>query len=239
MIAAKERMEGLFEMQHENLIARLDAMIAEHHLLKHPFYQDWSAGRLPLDALQRYSVQYYRHVEAFPRYLSAIHSRCDDLSIRQALLANLVEEESGADNHPEQWLRFAQGLGVERERVIEASANAATRKLIETYQRLTREGPVAAGLAALYVYESQIPAVATAKIEGLKRHYGIAEERTLAFFTAHETADVYHARTGAELIERLATDDESRTEVVAAADEALRALWWMLDGVHDSASIGG
>jgi pyrroloquinoline-quinone synthase len=218
-------------MQHDNLIARLDAMIAERDLLKHPFYLDWTAGRLSLDTLREYSVQYYCHVEAFPRYLSAIHSRCDDLHVRQALLENLIEEERGGDNHPELWLRFAEGLGVERGAVIKAAANPATRKLVETYQRLTRERPLAAGLAALYVYEAQIPAVATAKIEGLKCHYGIADERTLAFFTAHESADVYHAKTGAELIERLAMDDESRAEVVSAADEALLALWGMLDGV--------
>ncbi len=81
------------------------------------------------------------------------------------------------------------------------------------------------------------PAVVTAKIDGLKRHHGIGSERTLAFFTTHESADVYHAKTGAELIERLAADDESRGEVIAAADEALAALWGMLDGVQSRASI--
>ena len=224
-------------MQHHDLIPQLDAMIAERHLLKHPFYQDWTAGRLSLDTLREYAVQYYRHVEAFPRYLSALHSRCDDLCVRQALLANLIEEERGEENHPELWPRFAEGLGVVRDRVTDAPANAATQKLVETYRRLTRERHVAAGLAALYVYEAQIPAVATAKIDGLKRHYGIGSERTLAFFTTHERADAYHAKTGAELIDRLAADDESRADVMAAADEALAALWRMLDGVQSRASI--
>jgi pyrroloquinoline-quinone synthase len=224
-------------MQHHNLIPHLDAMIAERHLLKHPFYQDWTAGRLSLDTLREYAVQYYRHVEAFPRYLSALHSRCDDLRVRQALLANLIEEEYGEDNHPELWLRFAEGLGVARDRVMDASANSATQNLVATYRRLTCE-QVAGGLAALYVYEAQIPAVATAKIDGLKRHYGIASERPLAFFTTHESADVYHAKTGAELIRRLAADDESCVAVIAAADEALAALWGMLDGVQSRESIG-
>jgi pyrroloquinoline-quinone synthase len=224
-------------MQHHDLIPQLDAMIAERHLLKHPFYQDWTAGRLSLDILREYAVQYYRHVEAFPRYLSALHSRCDDLCVRQALLANLIEEERGEENHPELWLRFAEGLGVVRDRVTDAPANAATQKLVETYRRMTRERQVAAGLAALYVYEGQTPAVATAKIDGLKRHYGIGSERTLAFFTTHERADASHAKTGAELIDRLAADDESRADVIAAADEALAALWGMLDGVQSRASI--
>ena len=96
----------------QGLIARLDAMIAERHLLAHPFYQDWSAGRLSRETLREYAAQYYRHVEAFPRYLSAIHSRCDDLGTRQAILENLIDEERGAENHPELWLRFGDRKSV-------------------------------------------------------------------------------------------------------------------------------
>jgi len=32
-------------MAKTELLARLDAAIAEKNLLKHPFYQDWQAGR--------------------------------------------------------------------------------------------------------------------------------------------------------------------------------------------------
>ena len=38
-------------MSHRSeLIATLNAMVAERSLLKHPFYQEWSAGRLPSSA---------------------------------------------------------------------------------------------------------------------------------------------------------------------------------------------
>ena len=35
-------------------------------------------------------IQYYEHVRNFPIYLSATHSRCDDMEVRQLLLENLV-----------------------------------------------------------------------------------------------------------------------------------------------------
>jgi len=216
----------------QGLIARLDVMIAERHLLEHPFYQDWSAGRLSRETLREYAAQYYRHVEAFPRYLSAIHSRCDDLGARQAILENLIDEERGADNHPELWLRFGEGLGIAREQVIATPPAPETRNLVATFNRLAREAPVAAGLAALYVYEAQIPAVAATKIDGLKRYYGVTDARTIEFFTAHQETDVYHARVGAELIERLAPDTAGADAVVQAADAALSALWAMLYGVQ-------
>jgi pyrroloquinoline-quinone synthase len=88
---------------------------------------------------------------------------------------------------------------------------------------------VSRGLAALYAYESQIPAVATAKIDGLRCFYGLTNERDLAFFTVHEKADVWHARTGAELIARHCASDRDRELAIDAADRALSALWSMLD----------
>lgn len=213
------------------IIAELDAIVAQRSLLAHPFYQAWTAGELSRERLREYSVQYYPHVAAFPRYLSAIHSRCADSGTRRALLENLIEEERGADNHPELWLRFAEGLGLARERVLGAEQSAASRALVRTYEELCGEGPLAAGLAALYVYESQIPAVAAAKIDGLRRFYAVTGERAVEFFRVHEQADVYHARTGAELIERHADCDHAQSAALDSGRRALGALWAMLDAV--------
>ena len=53
-------------MPHD-VVVTLDLMIAERSLLKHPFYQAWTAGTLSIERLQNYAVQYYPHVAAFPR----------------------------------------------------------------------------------------------------------------------------------------------------------------------------
>src|ERR1700724_1167236 len=160
-----------------DVVATLDSMIAERSLLKHPFYQAWTAGTLSIERLQNYAVQYYPHAAAFPRYLSAIHSRCADIATRQAILENLIEEERGAENHPELLLRFAAAIGGARERVLDASRSASNIALVDEFAELAESGHVPSGLAALYAYESQIPAVATAKIDGLKRFYGITDVR--------------------------------------------------------------
>ena len=215
-----------------SIIAELDSRVSARHLLQHPFYQEWTAGTLSRSALRDYAAQYYRHVEAFPRYLSAIHSRCDELTVRQAILENLIEEERGDRNHPELWMRFAEGVGAAREEVRAAVPRPATRNLVETFTRLSQHGAPEAGLAALYVYESQMPAVAEAKIDGLKRFYGVTDEDALAFFSVHREADADHARTGASLIEQRATTAPRRAAVLAAAEQALDALWAMLDGVR-------
>lgn len=214
------------------VIAEIDAMIADRHLLKHPFYQAWSAGALGRERLHGYAIRYYPHVAAFPRYLSAIHSRCADPATRRTLLENLIEEERGDDNHPELWLRFAEALGVERRRVLGTPTAPAVEKLIDAFAAACSSAASAAGLAAIYAYEAQMPAVAAAKIDGLKRFYGVNDERGLAFFTVHENADVWHSRTDAELIRRHCADDHAAGDAaVAAARSVLAALWAALDAM--------
>ncbi|HEY6051955.1 MAG TPA: hypothetical protein VIZ58_11940, partial [Thermoanaerobaculia bacterium] len=42
----------------------LDSLVAEKHLLKHPFYVLWTEGRLSRENLREYAVSYYPHVAA-------------------------------------------------------------------------------------------------------------------------------------------------------------------------------
>ena len=69
----------------------IDEAIGEYAMLSHPFYQLWADGNLTKAMLAEYARQYYAHVTAFPTYVSAVHSRCDDLEVRQLLLENLIE----------------------------------------------------------------------------------------------------------------------------------------------------
>ena len=66
--------------------SRIDSKVAERAMLKHPFYQAWTEGRLPLDTLRAYARQYFHHVEAFPRAVSAVHSACPDRDGRRMLV---------------------------------------------------------------------------------------------------------------------------------------------------------
>src|SRR5438105_4760532 len=84
--------------------------LKDRHLLNHAFYRAWNEGSITRSTLQGYACQYYHHVAAFPRYLSATHSQCSDLKSRQVLLENLRDEETGDENHPELWLRFVEAL---------------------------------------------------------------------------------------------------------------------------------
>jgi pyrroloquinoline-quinone synthase len=209
------------------VITSLDTRIARQRMLDHPFYQRWTAGELTRGELQEYARQYYHYAAAFPTFLSAMHAGSDDLEARQYLLENLIEEERGPENHPELWLRFCEALALDRDLVKAGTPNAATSALIDCMRTLSRSSLVE-GLSALYAYESQIPEVAKAKIEGLAKFYAIDAPRDIAFFSVHQTADVVHAETSRQLLRRACGDDSVASE---AASRTVDALYGFLDSV--------
>ena len=213
------------------VLERVDALIAEHHLLKHPFYTKWREGSLPREALQEYARQYYAFESTFPRLLSALHSRTDDAAVRQSILDNLWDEEHGEVNHAEMWLRFGEGIGVDRADVRSAEWNEGTQELLSTYWSAVSEGPLAAGVAALYAYEGQVPEVATEKINGLRDRYGVDDARTLTFFTVHSTLDIEHSGAERDMIASLASSEADEAAAVAATRAALDGWWGFLSAV--------
>ena len=218
-------------MTREEFLTALDALIAERHLLQHPFYRLWSQGKLTREHLREYAVSYYPHVAAFPTYVSAVHSGCEDAALRQDLLENLIEEERGQENHPALWRRFAAALGATESDLASAPRTPEVADAIAEFRRATREGSVAEGLAALYAYESQIPEVSKTKREGLAAFYGIADEDATRFFSVHEAADVWHRQVEREALGRVADTPEKRERALAAARRCCDALNRALDGV--------
>jgi pyrroloquinoline-quinone synthase len=226
-------------------LAGIDARIADKHLLTHPFYEAWTAGTLPRQALLDYVGQYYAFESNLPRFLTALHSRSEDATIRATLLANAWDEEHGANNHLELWLRFGESLGLDRAQIATAEPNAATKALVDTYRLAAEKAPVEAGIAAIFAYESQLPAVAAAKIEGLKKHFGfdarvdarVDAREGLAFFEVHRTLDVHHAAEERRILEAALADGAGpdADTIVACAGRALDAWWDFLSALYPAA----
>src|ERR1700721_1121742 len=216
--------------------SRFEERVAPFNLLQHPFYQAWSKGELTREDLREYAAEYWHHVAAFPTYLSALHARLPDGETRREVLRNLVEEEgvdSGAGRaHSDLWMDFAAGVGASREEVAGRPVQPEMTALMATFRELMQEKRASAAMAALYAYESKVPAIATTKAEGLAKHYA-TEGAAARYFTLHQTADVAHASVWRELIDKqLAKSPEEEEAVLAAAERAAKALWVALDGVE-------
>ncbi len=147
----------------------LNAKLDEFHLLKHPFYQAWNEGKLSREIIKDYAEQYYHHVKAFPRYISATHSICENIADRKILLENLNDEEDKNNDHPKLWKQFAVALGADENEIEKVKLEKFTSEMIDNFFKQGRS-TYAEGLASLYTYERQIPEIADVKIEGLKNY---------------------------------------------------------------------
>ena len=207
---------------------KLNKKLDEYHLLNHPFYKSWNEGKLTREIIKDYAEQYYQHVKAFPRYISATHSLCEEIEKRKILLENLNDEENRDADHPKLWKNFALAMGADAKKIEEVKADQFTQDMIDNFFKNGRSS-YAEGLASLYTYERQIPEIAETKIQGLKNHYGVKSKEGLEFFVAHKEADVYHREECEKLLDGLSKEEQSKAE--KAALSTAKYLWNFLTGI--------
>jgi pyrroloquinoline-quinone synthase len=236
-----EKVEAAVRPQFVEFWNRFNERVARYDLLTHPFYQAWSRGELTPEDLRAYAAEYWHHVAAFPTYLSRLHSVLPDGELRRDVLRNLAEEE-GIDcedgrAHSELWMDFAMGMGASRDEVRNYTVQPEMNCLLETFRGLMCRasgggGGVAAAVAGLYAYESQVPGIAATKADGLMEHYG-SNDGTAKYFTVHRAADVRHAAVWRGLVEEQLVAEAGAEEAALNGGEcAAKALWKALDGIE-------
>tara|TARA_B100000214_G_scaffold131023_1_gene93135 strand:- start:94 stop:759 length:666 start_codon:yes stop_codon:yes gene_type:complete len=213
---------------------QLNKKLDKYHLLNHPFYKSWNDGKLTREIIKDYAEQYYQHVKAFPRYISATHSICEDIEKRKILLENLQDEENPNADHPKLWKNFALAMGADEKNIEDVKREWFTNDMIENFFYQARKS-YAEGLASLYTYERQIPEIAETKIRGLKKFYGVTSRDGLEFFEAHKAADVIHRKECEKLLDSLTEEEKAKAE--QASMLTARYLWNFLSGMSSKHKI--
>ncbi|MEC7136950.1 MAG: CADD family putative folate metabolism protein [Pseudomonadota bacterium] len=212
----------------------LNKKLDQYHLLNHPFYKSWNEGKLTREIIKDYAEQYYQHVKAFPRYISATHSLCEDIEKRKILLENLQDEENPDADHPKLWKNFALAMGADKEKIETVDQEKFTKEMIKNFFKQGRSS-YAEGLASLYTYERQIPEIADTKIKGLKKYYGVNSKEGLEFFEAHKAADVIHRKECEKLLDGLTQEEQLKAE--KAALTTAKFLWNFLSGMSSKHNL--
>jgi pyrroloquinoline-quinone synthase len=202
---------------------RIEQARERWNVLEHPFYQRWSAGELTREELASYSGQ-YRHAAVAIAELSSAVAESAAGPERPALRRHAAEEEA----HVALWDGFVDAVGGD-------SSAAPTPETSECVAAWTAEGEQLARMVRLYAIESGQPRISRTKRDGLAAHYGIGDGPGNEYFRLHEKADVQHAAEGRSLIEAHLGADADPDALVAAAEEAFRANWRLLDGVPAAA----
>jgi pyrroloquinoline-quinone synthase len=207
-----------------SLIKRIDEMIEERSLLKHPFYQMWSDGKLSLDSLAGYSKEYFQLVKAVPLFMSPIIEQAPD-SLKNELTSNQEEEIQ----HIKPWMRFASSLGVDEK---ELDNYAGLSKTIHAVSQLSSlMNSFEGGSCAMYAFEKEIPKISQVKLEGLAEFYGISSEQATEYFKLHTEADIRHAASWAKSLEQTSSKNEKLLEI---AEKSISAQNMLLDSCYES-----
>lgn len=207
-----------------SLIKRIDEMIEERSLLKHPFYQMWSEGKLSLDSLTGYSKEYYQLVKSVPSFMTPIIEQAPD-SLKSELTSNQEEEIQ----HIKPWMRFASSLGVDEK---ELEHYAGLPKTIQAVSQLSSlMNSFEGGSCAMYAFEKEIPKISQVKLEGLAEFYGISSEQATEYFKLHTEADIRHAAAWRKALEQTSSKKEELFEI---AEESISAQNLLLDSCYES-----
>ncbi len=191
---------------------QLDTVLEKWNLLKHPFYQAWSAGTLPVDALQVYAREYGNFIATLPLGWETLND------------AETADEER---EHAEMWTDFTAALG-------SFSADASlpqTSNLVRSSRTLFAAR--ASALGAMYAFEAQQPATAQSKLDGLKTHYKLPQG-VEPYFEVHAN-NGHESEKLLRMLEALPAAEQA--EALAACDKMAASLWDALTGIHDATCV--
>ncbi|MBA4447350.1 MAG: iron-containing redox enzyme family protein [Nitrosopumilaceae archaeon] len=206
-----------------NITKKIDEMIEERSLLKHPFYQAWSDGKLTKESLAGYSKEYFQLVKEVPSFMAPIIQKAPE-----SVLKELVENQQEESDHIKPWIAFAGELGISEDELLSYSGLPKTRQAVSDLNDLmdTFEG----GACAMYAFEKEIPKISQTKLDGLAEFYGMTSDEATEYFKLHTEADIRHAASWKNILEKSSTDYDKLIEI---AEKSISAQNLLLDSCFE------
>lgn len=230
-----------------------EALLAVMERKVHWAWPLFTSGAVPRDRLHiHFEQEYATYVRDFPVLVGWAYVQCPIAAVRRDLAENLYEEETGGiaagRPHPELFLEYPRGLGMDLarfDRVDLLPAARAYRDLLDDVTRRRGWGPAAA-VTTLFVEGTQYergeldPTAPRRPEPPLDRHplvvhYGLPVE-ALALTRAHRSVEGEHRRAAWRcVLDHVEPAD--RPGVVAAMEEALAAWLRYRDAVAEAVGL--
>lgn len=209
----------------KSLSEKIDTIIEQKSLLKHPFYQMWSDGKLSQESLAGYSKEYFHMVKAVPSFVGKIVQFAPT-----KLVSEIRENQEEEAEHIQSWIGFAAGLGVDSAEISNYEGLVKTKEAVSELSGLITS--LESGAAAMYAFEKEIPKISHTKLDGLGKFYGITSDEATEYFKLHMEADIRHAATWAKILNEI--PQEKHDELLQVAERSLDAQNHLLDSCYQA-----
>ena len=206
-----------------NVIQKIDQIIEERSLLKQPFYEMWSDGKLTPESLAGYSKEYFQLVKAVPEFMTPIIEKAPN-----SVITELTENQQEESDHIKPWISFAGELGISNDELISYSGLDKTKKAVSDLSELmtTFDG----GACAMYAFEKEIPKISQTKLDGLSEFYQITNDNATEYFKLHTEADIRHTASWRNILEKSNADTSNLIEI---AEKSVSAQNLLLDSCYE------
>ncbi len=206
------------------IIKQIDEIIEEKSLLKHPFYQMWSDGKLSLESLAGYSKEYFQLVKEVPNFMSPIIEKSP-----KEYSGELVSNQKEESEHIALWINFAKSLGVSQNELENYPGFEKTREAVSALANLMNS--FEEGSCAMYAFEKEIPKISQTKLDGLAKFYGISTAEATEYFKLHLEADIRHSAAWRNIIEKSSYNSEKLIEIT---EKSVSAQNLLLDSCYEN-----
>jgi len=230
-----------------------EALLQQMERKTHWAWPAFTGGLVPADKLHFHLEQEWEvYVRDFPVMVGRAYVQCPIAEVRRELAENLYEEETGGlaagKPHPELFLMYPRGLGMDLERFTDVELLPAARAYRAFLDDATTGGgwAVAASIATLFIegtsYERhELDPSAPARPEPplgdhpLVKHYGLPVE-CLALTKAHRSVEGDHRKAAWRvMLNHVPASD--RKAVVRAMSEAVDFWRAYRDDVAEACGI--
>ena len=232
------------------IVERVNAIRDRWHTKRHPFFREFSEGRLPLKALGRYQALHYHFVSyALPSF-GMFYARAYKFSdIRKAMAENLAEEEGlkaipqeghAPHDHNELMFRFCRAAGLTDVEVRNTKMTPAWWARSLYYYNTAVVEPIGVVLAMQTTQEGQMPGlIGEVLLPAFERHYGFKRTAPeIEFFAEHDAADVEHSRRQGELCAKYLDTSELEARALKVAEEICVLRWASITDLYRQEVLG-
>jgi Iron-containing redox enzyme len=220
----------------------------------HWAWPEFTSGRVPRDRLHiHFEQEYETYVRDFPVLIAWAYVQCPIAAVRRELAENLFEEETGGlvagRPHPELFLEYPRGLGMDLRRFDHVQLLPGARKYRELLDDCTRRRGWEVGAAVTTIFVEGTPFERGEIDEGAPRrpappleqhplvvHYGLSLD-ALALTKAHRSVEGDHRAAAWRILLGHVDAAAAGPAVVAAMEECLAAWQAYRDEVADACGV--